>query len=87
MRAVGLYDFGDAEDLEVLDLPEPSAGPGDVRIRVRAAAVNPVDILIRKGQSQVRLQAGRPVIPGLDLAGVIEEIGPGTDRTSRHRPA
>jgi NADPH:quinone reductase-like Zn-dependent oxidoreductase len=76
VKAVGLRRFGGAEVLEVLDLPEPTAGPGEVRIRVHAAAVNPVDTLIRAGLSQVRLTPGRPVIPGLDVAGVIDQIGP-----------
>ena len=61
------------------DVPDPVAGPGEVRIRVHAAAVNPVDVLIRTGRSLVRMFPGRPVIPGLDVAGVVDQIGPGTE--------
>ena len=41
MRAVGVIEFGDPEVLQVVDVPEVHAGPGEVRIRVQAAAVNP----------------------------------------------
>ncbi|UBU18461.1 NADP-dependent oxidoreductase [Nonomuraea gerenzanensis] len=82
MRAVGLYEFGGPEVLRVVDLPEPHAGPGEVRVRVRAAAVNPADTLLRSGvlaQSFAGVPA--PYVPGMDIAGVIDEIGPGTETT------
>ncbi|MBC6461195.1 NADP-dependent oxidoreductase [Actinomadura sp. HBU206391] len=80
MRAVGLYEFGSPDVLRVVDLPEPHARPGEVRVRVRAAAVNPADTLLRSGV-HARALAGVPVpyIPGMDIAGVIDEIGPGTE--------
>ncbi|MEV4539888.1 NADP-dependent oxidoreductase [Asanoa sp. NPDC049518] len=77
MKVVGLRRFGGPEVLEVIDLPTPHAGHGEVRIRVQAAAVNPVDTLIRSGTSAVRLNGSRPAIPGLDVAGVVDEVGPG----------
>ena len=43
MKAVGVMTFGGPEALEVVELPEPHAGPGELRIRVHAAAVNPTD--------------------------------------------
>ncbi|WP_127503960.1 NADP-dependent oxidoreductase [Actinoplanes solisilvae] len=76
MRAVGLTRFGGPEVLNVIDLPEPHAGAGEVRIRVRAAVVNPVDTLIRGGLSPIRPTAVRPAVPGLDVAGTIDEVGP-----------
>ncbi|MDF1903595.1 NADP-dependent oxidoreductase, partial [Mycolicibacterium smegmatis] len=45
VKAVGVYEFGGPDALEVIDLPEPQAGPGEVRIRVYAAAVSPTDVL------------------------------------------
>jgi NADPH:quinone reductase-like Zn-dependent oxidoreductase len=78
MRAVALRRFGDPEVLEMVELPTPHAGTGEVRVRVHAATVNPVDILIRTGHSAVRLRPGEPVIPGLEIAGVVDEIGAGT---------
>ena len=78
MRVVGLRQFGGPDVLEVIDLPEPHAGPGEVRIGVRASAINPADTLIRRGLSPIRPDGSRPAIPGLDVAGTIDEIGPGT---------
>ena len=45
MRAVGFYEYGNADVLQVLDLPAVNAGEGEVRVRVHAAAINPTDIL------------------------------------------
>ncbi|MEV5892516.1 NADP-dependent oxidoreductase [Nonomuraea fuscirosea] len=80
MRAVGFYEFGGPDVLRIVDLPEPHAGPGEVRVRVHAAAVNPADILIRAGVHAAAF-AGvpAPYVPGMDIAGVIDEIGPGAD--------
>ncbi|MFG2046499.1 NADP-dependent oxidoreductase [Micromonospora sp. NPDC048935] len=77
MRAVGLLRYGGPEVLRVVELPTPHAGPGEVRIRVRAAAVNPADTLIRAGMTPVRLRGTDPLLPGLDIAGTIDEVGPG----------
>ncbi|PWR10150.1 alcohol dehydrogenase [Micromonospora acroterricola] len=79
MRAIGLLRHGGPEVLEVVERPTPHAGPGEVRIRVRAATVNPADTLIRAGVTPIRQRGTEPVIPGLDVAGTIDEIGPGTN--------
>ncbi|WFF00217.1 NADP-dependent oxidoreductase [Micromonospora sp. WMMD964] len=79
MRAIGLLRHGGPDVLEVVGRPTPHAGPGEVRIRVRAAAVNPADTLIRAGVTPIRQRGHEPVIPGLDVAGTIDQIGPGTD--------
>ncbi|RPE37579.1 NADPH:quinone reductase-like Zn-dependent oxidoreductase [Streptomyces sp. Ag109_O5-1] len=78
MKAIGLTTFGGPEVLRVLDLPVPEAGPGEIRIRVRAATVNPVDTLVRRGIAFVS-DAEPPYVPGMDAAGVVEQIGEGTD--------
>lgn len=80
MKAVGVTSFGGPEALQVVELPEPHAGNGEVRIRVYAATVNPTDTGFRTGLQAGRLQ-GRPgpYIPGMDAAGVIDELGPGAD--------
>ncbi|MFJ9705753.1 NADP-dependent oxidoreductase [Streptomyces sp. NPDC101234] len=78
MKAVGLTEFGGPEVLQVLDLPVPEAGPGEIRIRVHAAAVNPVDTLLRKGIAHVA-DIEPPYVPGMDAAGVVDQIGEGTD--------
>jgi len=82
MRAVTFSRFGGPEVLEVGDFPEPRPGPGEVRIRVTAATVNPTDISFRSGRqaAQVKeLGLEPPYIPGMELAGVIDAAGGGTD--------
>lgn len=80
MKAIGFHDFGGPEVLRILDLPAPQAGRGEVRIRVHAAAVNPTDVLLRTGGHAVRMTDRRPpYVPGMDAAGVIDQLGPGTD--------
>ena len=49
MRAVGIMVHGGPEALEMLDVPEVHAGPGQIRIRNRASAVNPTDVIVRNG--------------------------------------
>ena len=79
MRGVGLYEFGGPEVLRVVDLPESHAATGEVRIRVHAATVNPTDTYLRKGAKADAMREVRPpYIPGMDIAGVIDEIGVGT---------
>ncbi len=80
MKAIGLTQFGGPEVLQVIDLPEPQPGPGEVRIRVHAVAVNPTDLTFRAGGRAAQL-AGRPppYVPGMDVAGVVDKLGAGTD--------
>ncbi|WP_329459836.1 alcohol dehydrogenase catalytic domain-containing protein [Streptomyces sp. NBC_01497] len=79
MRAVGLYEFGEPDVLRVVDLPNPKAGPGEVRVRVHAAAVSPADTLLRAGVLAERFrEVPGPYVPGMDIAGVVDEIGPET---------
>lgn len=78
MRAVGLMVHGGPEVLEVVDLPEVHAGPGEVRLRVHAAAVNPTDILARNGARAEQQEVDPPpYVPGMDAAGVADEVGEG----------
>ncbi|MEV0623661.1 NADP-dependent oxidoreductase [Nonomuraea sp. NPDC050404] len=84
MRAVGAQRFGGPQVLEVLDLPVPDAGPGQVRIRVRAAAVNPTDTMLRGGAAiSAWRQKEPPYVPGMDAAGVVAQIGAGTQTDLR----
>jgi len=76
MRAVGLFTHGGPEVLEVVDLPEVHAGPGQVRIRVHAATVNPTDVVTRNGGRAEQQKADPPpYVPGMEAAGMIDEIG------------
>ncbi len=76
MQGVGVIEFGGPEALQVVDLPEVQAGPGEVRIRVHGAAVNPTDTYVRDGARAEALRKDPPpYIPGMDAAGVIDQIG------------
>ena len=76
MRAMAIRDFGGTDQIEEIDAPEPLVGPDSVRIRVRAAGVNPVDVKIRQGASKERWPHFFPLILGWDAAGVVEQVGP-----------
>ncbi|GLV75607.1 oxidoreductase [Streptomyces hygroscopicus subsp. hygroscopicus] len=72
-------EFGGPDVLRLIDAEEPHAGPGQIRIAVRAAGVNPVDWRIREGQV---LGAHPTVLPsgvGQDAAGVVDEVGEGVE--------
>ena len=78
MRAVGVIEYGGPEALQVVDVPEEHAGEGQIRLRVYAAAVNPTDTLARNGSRAEQQKADPPpYVPGMDAAGVVDEIGPG----------
>lgn len=78
MRAIGVTEYGGPEVLQILDLPAEDLAAGQVRVRVTAAAVNPTDTGLRAG---LRSSGDRPDggvdVPGMDVAGVLTQIGPG----------
>ncbi|MYW12703.1 zinc-binding dehydrogenase [Streptomyces sp. SID2563] len=79
MKKVSFAEFGGPEVLRLIDAEEPHAGPGRIRIAVRAAGVNPVDWRVREGQV---LGAHPTVLPsgvGLDAAGIVDEVGEGVE--------
>jgi NADPH:quinone reductase-like Zn-dependent oxidoreductase len=82
MKAIGLTQFGGPEVLRLLDLPVPEPAAGEIRIRVRAATVNPIDAMVRRGQAFVS-DAEPPYVPGMEAAGVVEKIAEGTDTDLR----
>ena len=76
MRAVGFIEFGDPSVLGIVTVPKPSPGPGQVLVRVEAATVNPTDLGFRHGGRALPPGLEPPFIPGMDLAGVIDAVGP-----------
>ena len=72
MKAVRFSRFGGPEVLEIVDLPDPHPGPGQVRIAVRAAGVNQSDWKKRQGLMDQEL----PQTLGYEAAGIVDEVGP-----------
>jgi NADPH:quinone reductase-like Zn-dependent oxidoreductase len=73
MKAVRFSQFGGPEVLQIVDLPDPHPGPGEVRIAVHAAGVNQSDWKKRQGL----MDEGLPQTLGYEAAGVVDELGPG----------
>lgn len=79
MRAIGVTELGDEDNFRVLDLPQPPMTDGGVRIRVHAATVNPTDTgFIRGAYFRGGEAPAGPYVPGMDAAGVVSEVGPGS---------
>ncbi len=74
MRAAVYTEYG--SPLEVVELDEPKVGPDWVKVAVRASSVNPVDWKIASGGLDAVLDTYFPVVPGWDVSGVVEEVGP-----------
>lgn len=77
MRAIRFHDYGGPEQLRLEELPRPQVQPGMVLVRVKAAGVNPWDWKLRAGHMRQFIPVQFPAIPGIELAGVVEEIGAG----------
>jgi NADPH:quinone reductase-like Zn-dependent oxidoreductase len=76
-RAVRFDKYGGIEVLQVVEVERPAPGPGKVLVRVKAAGINPGEASIRKGLFAERWPATFPSGQGSDLAGIVEEAGPG----------
>jgi NADPH2:quinone reductase len=78
MRAIGLFTHGGPDVLQLVDVPEVHVGPGEVRIRVHAATVNPTDVGVRNGtRAEQQKVDPPPYVPGMEAAGIIDEVGSG----------
>ena len=78
MKAAVYNNFGGPEVLEVVEVPEPKMFADQVRIRIKAAALNPADLGFQAGAVDALVDSFFPVIPGWDVAGIVEETGIGT---------
>ena len=79
MRAI-VYETGGVDALAIQELPDPLPGPGEVLLRVKACAMNHLDVWATKNPTERRF--GGPRIMGSDVAGVVESLGPGVSRYS-----
>src|SRR6478672_7919671 len=83
MRAAGVTEFGGPEALHIVDVPDEPLGPGQVRLWVAAATVNPTDTYCRSGAYAERdPQKQPPWVPGMDVAGEVIEVGEGVDHVA-----
>jgi NADPH:quinone reductase-like Zn-dependent oxidoreductase len=79
MRAVRFDRYGGIDVLEVVDVPAPVPGPGELLVRVKAAGINPGEAKIREGLLDERWPATFPSGQGSDLAGIVEQVGDGVE--------
>lgn len=76
MRAVAFHCFGGPESLEIINLPRPSPGNGEVVVKVAAATVNPTDLLMLEGRHAARMEnLAPPYIAGMEFSGHVHSVG------------
>lgn len=75
MKAIGFYEHGDINQIQILDLPKPEPGPGEVLINVKAVALNHLDLWVLEGLPGLKLEM--PHVGGSDIAGLIAGLGDG----------
>jgi len=84
MRGFQIRRHGGPEALEWLDLPTPEPGPGEVRVAVRACALNHLDLWVRNGVPGHAFPL--PLVPGSEVAGVVDAVGPGAEEVEIGMP-
>ncbi|MER5888769.1 NADP-dependent oxidoreductase [Streptomyces sp. NPDC001941] len=77
MRAARFHEYGGTDTLVVEQAPDPLPGPGEIRVRVTAASVNPIDWKVRNGSLRDLLPVELPAIPGRDVVGLVDQVGEG----------
>src|SRR5258708_18040476 len=77
IKAICVYHYGGPEQLKLEQIPCPEPQPGEVLVRVHAAAVLPVEWKIRQGAFRAFQPAAFPYIPGSAFAGIVDDVGPG----------
>jgi NADPH:quinone reductase-like Zn-dependent oxidoreductase len=85
MKAVRIHTYGGPEVLRFEEAPRPQAAAGELLIHVHAAGVDPIDWKIREGRYKERITYLLPLIPGWDLSGVVEAIGPDATKFQKGR--
>jgi NADPH:quinone reductase-like Zn-dependent oxidoreductase len=80
MNAIRMHSYGGPEVLQYEDAPRPQIRKGEVLVRVHAAGVNPLDWKVRAGLLNGSVPHKLPLIPGWDVSGVVDEVGPGVSR-------
>jgi NADPH:quinone reductase-like Zn-dependent oxidoreductase len=78
-KAAVFFEPGGPEVLRLAEVADPTAGPGQVRVRVRAAGVQPFDVAVVAGQIHRQADPTVPTIPGNEFAGIVDQVGAGVD--------
>lgn len=81
MRAAGVLRFGGPEQLKLLEVEPRDPIAGEVRVRLRAAGINPADVLFREGRLAIAGDPSPPFVPGMDGSGAVDAVGPGVPGT------
>ena len=84
MRAIGVNEFGGAEALTLLDVPEPEPGPGEARVRLTFAGINFIDVYMRSGayRRSDTYRTPLPMVLGMEGVGAVDALGEGVDGLS-----
>ncbi|HVZ71375.1 MAG TPA: NADP-dependent oxidoreductase [Polyangia bacterium] len=77
MRAIVLAEYGPPANLKLGDVPEPTPGPGEIKVRVAATSLNPIDWKLRSGHYHAFMPLTLPAVLGRDVAGTVVAVGPG----------
>jgi NADPH:quinone reductase-like Zn-dependent oxidoreductase len=77
MKAMVLLGYGGVEQFELREIAEPEPGPGEVKVRVVATSVNPIDWKLRSGAAKAMMPLEFPAVLGRDVSGEVVEVGPG----------
>src|SRR4051794_939897 len=80
MRALTARLYGPPDVLAIEDIPAPRPGPGQIQVRIHAAAINPADLRTLSGVLRETFPLTFPHVPGSDFAGTVTEVGPGVTR-------
>ncbi|MEU6721624.1 NADP-dependent oxidoreductase [Nonomuraea sp. NPDC046802] len=79
MKALVARSYGPPQNLRIEDLPIPEPGPGQIQVKVSAAALNPADLMMIRGDVRETFVTSFPYVPGSDFAGTVTKLGPGVD--------
>lgn len=83
MKAIGVTSYGGPDVLHSVEVPLPEPGIGEVRVRVKAAAIHPADVMLREGAlAEWYGDAPKPYVPGMDVSGTVDAVGPDADTST-----
>ena len=77
MKAIVLNEYGDSSHLKLAEIPEPKPGAGEIKVKVTAAGLNPIDWKLRSGDYKAFMPIQFPFVPGVDVSGKVVELGSG----------